>query len=349
MAIGSGSRHGGALRALLGLVAALLISASAASAAPTIHVNGTHLVDGQGHRVQLLGINRSSGEYNCAQGYGFFDGPVDTRAVNAMKTWHINVVRVPLNEACWLGLSTVKPSLRGKNYQHAIRAFVSRLHKAGFYVILDLHWNAPGNTPALSLQVMADADHSPAFWRSVARTFRGDRSMLFDLHNEPHDVSWRCWRDGCTTKDGWRTAGMSSLVKAVRSVGAHQPILLGGLTYSSDLRQWWRYRPKDSRHSIVASYHTYSDQCDGPSCWQTYLNGVYRHVPLVTGELGEYDCGTSYVTPYMKWADTRGISYLGWAWGLGTCTGGPNLIENYGGTPTPFGKAFRDHFRHRRP
>jgi endoglucanase len=334
------------MRSVLALLVASLLLATPAHAAPTIHVKGHRLVDGHGRTVRLLGVNRSGAEYACAQGWGFWDGPVDAASIRAMKTWHINAVRVPLNEACWLGLSSVKPSRRGENYRRQIRGFVTRLRAAGLYVIVDLHWNAPGNRRALAQQVMADADHSAAFWRSVARTFRADHGMVFDLYNEPHDISWRCWRDGCTTKAGWRTAGMGSLVRAVRSTGAKQPIMLGGLDYSGDLRQWWRWHPHDPAHAMVASFHTYGiDDCVRTKCWIPLIAKVYTHVPVVTGELGEYDCGPTYVTSYMNWADAHGVSYLGWAWNKTSCKGGPDLISDYDGTPTPFGRAFRDHFR----
>jgi hypothetical protein len=44
----------------------------------------------------------------------------------------------------------------------------------------------------------------------------------------------------------------------------------------------------------------------------------------------------------MDWSDRHGVSYLAWAWDAGggwTCEGGPTLIENYDGTPTPSGRA----------
>jgi len=51
-----------------------------------------------------------------------------------------------------------------------------------------------------------------------------DPALLFDLYNEPHDISWSCWRYGCATPDGWQTAGMETLVNVVRSAGATQPV-----------------------------------------------------------------------------------------------------------------------------
>ena len=34
---------------------------------------------------------------------------------------------------------------------------------------------------------MPDLDHSPAFWTSVAATFKSDPGVVFDVFNEPYD------------------------------------------------------------------------------------------------------------------------------------------------------------------
>jgi hypothetical protein len=96
-------------------------------------------------------------------------------------------------------------------------------------VILSLHaLDAPDG---LYVPPMADAAHSPAFWTSVATYFKGDHGVLFDLYNEPHSITWACWRSGCTVATAagsYRAAGMQSLVDAVRRT---QPLLLGGLEW----------------------------------------------------------------------------------------------------------------------
>ena len=73
--------------------------------APALHVSGNKLVNASGSTVTLHGVNRSGAEFACVQGTGLFDGPVDQASVAAMASWHINAVRVPLNEDCWLGES----------------------------------------------------------------------------------------------------------------------------------------------------------------------------------------------------------------------------------------------------
>jgi endoglucanase len=284
-------------------------------------------------------VNRSSFEYACAQGWGLSEGPTDAAAIETMKAWRIDAVRIPLNEACWLGLRTVRPAYRGAPYRRAVEGFVRRLHAAGLYVILDLHWNAPGSQRALGQQVMPDADHAPALWRSVATTFKADRSVLFDVYNEPHDVSWQCWRDGCGP---W--AGMQRLVTAIRSTGAAQPIMVGGLGWAGDLSGWLRWRPSDPRHALVASVHEYNfGDCADRMCWESTIAPVAAKVPVVTGELGENDCAHGFVDVYMAWADAHGVSYLGWTWNPWNCSSGPALIADWQGTPTPYGQGLRDH------
>jgi hypothetical protein len=301
--------------------------------------------------VRLLGVNRSGSEYECQQGYGFFDGPSDATSIGAMKSWRINAVRVPLNETCWLGINGIAPQLGGASYRQAIRAYVERLEAAGLYVILDMHLAAPGSGQATRILPLPDADHAPEFWSGVAAEYRDDHAVLFDLYNEPHDVGWRCWEWGCAVRDrrlgAYRAAGMRELVAAVRGTGATQPLLLGGLAWARNLHGWLAHLPPDPAAALVASNHTYNFAACFSRC-RADLSRIARSHPVVTGELGEGDCRHTYIDPYMRWADRHGVSYLGWAWDASrywTCRGGPSLIEDYDGTPSPFGIGLREHLR----
>jgi hypothetical protein len=325
---------------------------AAAGAAPWIGVRGNHLVDRQGRTVRLLGVNRSSADYECVEGgEHVFAGPTDAASIEAMKSWHINAVRIPLNEDCWLGINGVPSDLGGSAYRAAIREYVEALEGAGLYVILDLHWAAPDHDLATGLIPLPDADHTPEFWTSLATEYREDHGVIFDVYNEPHDVTWDCWAGPCITFDPWvgwyRSVGLPELLAAVRATGATQPVMLGGLNWSQDLRGWLKRVPADPAQAIIAANHTYDvNDCYG-DC-RTALVRIARKYPVVTGELGEMDCGHAYIDQYMRWADRHSISYLAWAWNAGegwTCQGGPSLIEDFTGAPTPFGIGFREHLR----
>jgi hypothetical protein len=324
---------------------AAAVSTAASTGAPTVRVVGNQLVDGAGNDIRLLGVNRSGAEYACAQGWGIFDGPNDDASVAAMASWHINAVRLPLNEACWLGLEGINPTVGGANYRRAIESYVTLLHQHHLMVILDLHVVSPHGVNAPAVEDMADAKHALAFWKSVASAYKDDHSVLFDAYNEPHNISWPCWLHGCSTP-GYATAGMQSLVEAIRSAGATQPIMLGGRAYSHDLGRWLANEPKDPDRQLIASVHVYGrlSPCDG-SCRAT-LARVAKKVPVVTGELGETDCKQRYIDDYMRWADAHDVSYLGWTWDAGkswSCKGGPTLITDYDGTPTTFGVGLENH------
>lgn len=218
-------------------------------------------------------------------------------------------------------------------------------------MILNLENAAPGDKQAQGIPPMPDADHSPDFWRSVAAAYKGDRSVLFDLYTEPHDVGWACWENGCQIEDAdvgsYRAAGMRELVAAVRSTGAEQPVLVPGVDWARNLDRWLAHLPHDPAHAEVASNHTYNFAACYSTCRADLGRIVARH-PVVTGELGEGDCRDVYIDPYMRWADRHGISYLAWTWnahGGWTCRNGPSLISDYDGTPTGFGIGFREHLR----
>ncbi len=342
-------------------IVALAVCVIAVSATPPafglgVRVSGNQLVNESGQPMRLLGVSRSGSEYACAEGYGFFDGPTGARSIRAMRRWGINAVRLPLNPDCWLGLDGVRPSLSGAAYRAAIDGFVGRLNAAGLYVVIDEHVAAPDGQRAVGIIPMPDADSSPAFWSSVGSHFASNHSLVFDLYNEPHDIGWDCWLAGCDIPAGGRfserhgaylAAGMQQLVDAVRSTGAAQPLMLGGVDYSRDLSGWLAHEPVDPLGQLVASEHNYGHQlapclrgCQGA------IASTAGRVPVVVGELGQTDCRHDYIDKWMRWADRIGISYFGWAWdtkGGWTCHAGPSLIQNYRGKPTGFGIGFRNH------
>jgi endoglucanase len=339
--------------------------AAGAVPAPALHVSGNKLVNGSGKRVVLRGVNRSGGEFACVQGFGIWDGPMGQPSVTAMKRWHINAVRVPLNEACWNGQSYVKPAFRGANYQRAVEAYVRLLNRNGLVAILDLSFSdgaypGPGancSSPQARCQKpMPDAAQAPRFWTSVARAFKGNDAVIFDLFNEPYpqaaggtaSQNWQCWRSGSNCVGiPYPVAGMQSLVNAVRSAGANNVILLGGIRWANDLTQWLASEPSDPDHNLAASWHSYGfNACRTVSCWDSQIAPVIAQVPVVVGEMGERGCTDTYIRPLMSWLDARSTSYLAWAWNADFgCSSGPSLITNYGGTPTGYGAGYRSHLR----
>lgn len=336
------------------------------STAPRLSVSGTHLVDQGGKPVQLNGVNRTSAEFPCALGEGIFDGPTDEGSVAAMVSWHAHAVRLPLNTHCWLGEKEIDPAFAGERYQAAVKTYVARLEAAGLNVILDLHLSAPGSDNSIGETLkMPDAEHAVPFWQSVAKQYGRDTAVMFDLFNEPYEVSWECWRDGCEIEpykdiNRYQAAGMQRLVTTVRDAGAKNVLVLSGINWAGDLTQWKQFMPNDPLHRLVAGWHIYNfsieGECELLECLRLTQEGVGAAAPILISELGEDDCKHSFVDQVMTLADDAGIGYLPWSWGewVANCEGGPlrgserdggpNLIRNYDGTPTSYGVGVRDHF-----
>lgn len=344
------------LSIILSLAAAIATGAIGAQAsALSIRIAGNHFVDGNGRRVRLLGVNRSGTEYECMANNGFFDGPSDAASIAAMASWNVDAVRVPLNEDCWLGINGAPAAYSGPNYRNAIAAYVNRLHAAGMYAIVDLHWNAQGSLPADGKtgqgRDMADLDHAPAYWTSVATYFRNDHGVIFDLFNEPHDISWDCWLHGCSVSDGtgtWQSAGMQTLLNAVRATGATNVVTLSADGWGGDIPQWINYRPSDPAGQTAAGWHVYYPETwwSDPSRFNQAVSPVLgAGIPIVATEFGEHDCAGGWLNQFLPWADSRGLSYTAWTWDTWPDCSNPVLITNYNGTPTGYGIAYRDHLR----
>jgi endoglucanase len=361
-------RRRAALAVLGALVGVALGAPAAQAAAPTPTVQGNRLTDSTtGEAWVPRGVNWPSFEYACQQGWAYARNSANAATAAAMASWHINVVRIPLNQDCWLGDNGLPRFGDTNGYRAALRAFVDTLNNAGIVVILDLHWFNPTSAVQDGQRAMA-GPRSVDFWSSVASAYKDTPSVLFDAFNEPYsrhddnavtfDLTWNCWQNGMCqapiepdtvaaplSGTTYATVGMTQIVASIRGAGASQPILLGGRDYANDLREWLTHRPHDTQ--LVASFHNYNGQrCHTQACWNAEIAPVAATVPVVTGEFGERDCTHDFIDAFMNWADAHDVGYVAWAW----WTLDPNdcsqldLLTNLDGTPkAPLGTALKDH------
>jgi endoglucanase len=375
---GSGGKNfkvtlSGATGAALGSPVIAMVSLAAkptSSKTLAIKVKGNSFVNQNGKTFQMRGVNVSGLESVAIQGWSVSDPWGGMKPVwSALQAWKVNSVRLPLNEASWLGYTcvdgngvTLDPD-PGRNYRATVAQTVSAANAAGLYVILDLHWSAPGTICPTDQNWMADIDHSIAFWTSIADTFKANPAVIFELYNEPvltdSAAGWNAWLNGgaqTTVRPGggktyaWTSAGMQQLLDAVRATGATNVVLCGGVSYSNALTSFPSHIPIDPISQLGAAWHVYSfnvyvDPGPGTST-ANMLAAVSANVPLVITEVGDTDgagASGSFVKKILTFADSTGYSYFGWTWNdWGQSSN--DLILDSSGTPTiGFGTYFKQH------
>ncbi len=328
-------------------------AAAKRSALDGISVSGNKLVDGYGNTIHLHGINRSGTEYACVQGWGIFDGPNDAQSIAAMTTWNVNVVRIPLNEDCWLSVNGINQQYAGQNYISAIVDYVELLHQYGMYAELSLMWGAPGSYQATYQPAAPDEDHSPAMWSSMAATFKNDPNVILAPWGET-TVGWKCFmKKGCDNEATYgpsnayyQTAAMRQAVTLMRHAGYNGVISIPCIDYANACGKidgskyggstWLESRPHDPANQLIAEAHVYGkNACDTTACFNSSMRPITKVAPMIFGETGETyggsDCGRTYVPTFMNWADQYGVGYEAWTWD--TWGGCGVLISDYSGTP----------------
>lgn len=196
-------------------------------------------------------------------GRGIFDGPNDAASVRTIASWHVNIVRVPVNEDCWLGINGINPLYAGANYRQAIVNYVQLLHRYGMYAEVSLIWAAPGSYRATYQAGAPDEDHAPAAWRSMAARFKSDPNVILAPWGETI-VDAGCFLKGgiCEATYGpkntqYRVAGTQQAITVMRHAGYHGIIAIPGVAYANDLSEWLSHMPHDPRHQLIAEAHVY--------------------------------------------------------------------------------------------
>ena len=303
------------------------------------YVVGNTVCTTDGHAHLFHGVDRPSLEWQSGGDH------LSLSDFQLMAGWKANTVRIALNQDFWLeGSKYYDPS-----YASTVDRTVHWAEDAGLDVILDLHWSDRGVLGSCDpsggcQQTMADLN-SVTFWSEVASRYSGDGRVLFELYNEPHDVSWGVWKSGGTA-GGFQVAGMQQLYDAVRGAGADNLVVMGGLSWAYDLSG-----VPDNRvtgYNILYATHPYNNNpASKPAGFDAAWGFLTKTDPVIVTEFGDGgDCGSgsdpygpaisAYVSDVISFADQHNASWTAWAWYPGGCKF-PALINDWTGTPTPPG------------
>lgn len=315
---------------------------------PQLHTQGNMILDDKGNKVRLCGVNCACMEWS-SDGEGHI---LDTLKV-AIHDWNSNFVRIPLSQDRWFGTGPEQHD-KGVGYQALVQKVVDYCASNHCYVLLDLHWNDCNQWGSnIGQHVMPDMN-SITFWRDCARVYRNNPAVLFDLYNEPHNTTWDIWLNGgvITESSGvgarqgrfvpvkYQTPGMRAMLDAVRSTGANNVVVCGGLDWAYDLSGFLNgYALQDpDGNGVIYACHAYNNKGETIDKWLSHLDAALPHIPVVMSEFGGQNRGATvnepnaWVDRVINEMDKRKCNYL--AWDLHPAAG-PTLIKDWTYAPTP--------------
>jgi endoglucanase len=326
----------------LAIVGLLIVGIAPGSAAPGdfIHADGTRLIDGQGGRFDVKGINL--GNWLVPEGYMFkfararapseiagviaaLIGPDEARHfwsefrerymaeedIRFIKAVGFNTVRVPLH---WLLF--VAPGQAGADRfegpgWYLLDRLVRWCRESGLRVIIDLHAAPGGQTGVnhddgpgfpLTFYVPRYRNLTVALWRALAAHYRDEAAILgYDLLNEP--ISPYSDEDYLNPR---LEPLYREMVAAIRSVDKNHLVLLAGAHWSTSFAAF--DRPFDA--NAAYTYHKFWAN-PARDAVQSYVNFSNRwKVPVVIGETGEYD--DNWNAAFRRLNERFGIGWCFW-------------------------------------
>ena len=342
--------------AVLVLIAAVLVSTTGCRSssvaekpdAPAgllpLKVSGTRILDGKNRPVRLRGVNAASLEWTSDGG-----GHILQTVNVAIRDWHANIIRLPLSQDRWFGKAPEQHD-GGKAYRELVQQVVDECASQRCYIILDLHWsdcNEWGRN--IGQHSMPDLN-SVAFWKDFAPVYANNPAVLFDLYNEPHDVSWDVWLKGGMILDkpnqrgavakNYQCVGMKELLDTVRATGAKNVVIAGGLDWAYDFSGILAGRqlsdPKGN--GVIYANHCYDNKGDNVYVWIAKMEEATAKLPVIVSEFGG-DSGSGKRMPADNWLlhVLQAINEHQWsytAWDLHPAAG-PALISDWNYTPSP--------------
>ncbi len=309
-----------------------------------LKVVGTAVVNERGERVRLRGVNAASLEWDT-RGEGHI---LDTIRA-AVQTWHANHVRLPLSQDRWFGKGPDQDD-GGASYRALVGRAIDLCEGLGAYAMVDLHWSDAGVWgQSIGQHVMPDRN-SLAFWKDFAALYKNRPAVIFDLYNEPHDVTWDRWLKGgpVTEKDPktkvettFEAVGMRELLDAVRATGARNVAVVGGLDWSYDLSgvlEGRRLSDPDGDGVIYAN-HAYPFKGDTVERWVGKMEAASKVLPIIVSEFGSEAKGGSGLSGEAWVRQVLGaLEGHGWDWTAWDMhpAAAPCLISGWDYAPTPY-------------
>lgn len=267
----------------------------------TLSTQGKDIVDSQGNKVVLKGVNIASTTWGAE--YEAWNSKAVTQAI---KSWRSNVIRAriyqyeyednPANFFLKLETQILEPARR-----------------SGAYIIIHPWFGENQSLPD---------SKGVAMWQAVARRYANDPHIIYDLFAEPRDISWTELRDSYT-----------KIIPLIREVAPNSLIMVTGLDWGREINSW--IGNPLPYPNIVYRTNPYNRSGE----FESYFGRIATELPVFIGEFGtepKLSMQESDVTSLLAYADKLGIGWTAWHFSDSGC---PCLLtDNDSFTPSSYGQ-----------
>ena len=316
-----------------------------------LHVEGNKIYNEIGNEVRLVGVNICSLEWNSK------GDDVLKSTYEVFANWNCNLVRLPLSQDYWFGKvsnwSTPRPLDGGVLYQKTVDEVIELAFNFGKYIELDLHWSNAGVWGENIGQHNMPDEYSLEFWLDVAKKYANHPAVLFNIYNEPYDVTWDVWKNGGVITEVFKkgtpdektltytAVGHQRFVDEIRATGANNIIFVGGIDWAYDLRGInGNYALIDTPegNGIVYESHIYPWKEWNGKNHDSRVLCIADKYPVMIGEIGIDPGGEwgaagrpTWLRDMLDWIDKNELHWAGWCFHTAAT---PNMISDWQFTPT---------------
>ncbi|MDR7275398.1 cellulase family glycosylhydrolase [Catenuloplanes atrovinosus] len=269
---------------LAAAIASVLLIVPPASAAVGLHVSGTDIVEANGQKLIMRGINHP---------HVWYTG--QTRAFADIKATGANTVRVVLGTGKRWGPS------------NDVADVIALCKQNRLICVLEVHDTTGYGEEAAA----ASLDEAVNYWIGQQAALAGQESyVVINIGNEPI---------GNVDAGQW-TAATAAAVAKMRANGFEHLLMVDAPNWGQD----WQYTMRDTAQTVldadphgntVLSIHMYAVFNTAQSIIN-YLDAIAaKGWPLVIGEFGwQFAAGEVDDATILAEAQRRGLGYIGWSW-----------------------------------
>ena len=278
-----------------------------------LQVIGLKLCNQYGNPIQLRGMSTHG-----LQWYGLGDCITDASLDALANDWEADILRISLYVQ--EGGYDTDPA----GFTQMVSTIIDKVTARGMYALVDWHQLTPGDPNA-------NLSKAKTFFTAIANAHKNKNNILYDICNEPNNVSWSAIRNYA-----------NELIPVIRAIDADAPILIGthgwasfGVSSGGSAQDILNNPVNHS--NIMYTFHFYA-----ASHGTSYLNELSwaaDRMPVFVTEFGTQeasgDGGNNFTRSqqYIDLMHTKKISWCNWnysddsrsgaVWTSGTCSNGP--------------------------